>query len=58
MASGDQSNTATQGVQPPPQSLSLLDQIIVNGKIARDASQQSYARDLVGEFVNQVLERG
>lgn len=35
--------------------LSLLDQIIVEGKLARDESQTAYARDLVGEFVNEVL---
>ncbi len=34
---------------------SLLDQIIYDGKIARDQSQRDYARDLVGEFVNDVL---
>jgi type VI secretion system protein ImpC len=34
---------------------SLLDQIIFDGKIARDESQRAYARDLVSEFVNDVL---
>ncbi|MCC7155034.1 MAG: type VI secretion system contractile sheath large subunit [Bryobacterales bacterium] len=57
MASGDQATPGAGGAAPP-QSLSLLDQIIVDGKIARDASQQAYARDLVGEFVNQVLQEG
>ncbi len=36
----------------------LLDRIIINGKLARDESQVSYARDLVGEFVNDVLAEG
>jgi|SRR5579872_947889 len=36
----------------------LLDRIIINGKLARDESQVSYARDLVGEFVNDVLAQG
>jgi type VI secretion system protein ImpC len=37
---------------------SLLDKIIIDGKLARDESQRSYARDLVGEFVNDVLAEG
>jgi type VI secretion system protein ImpC len=36
----------------------LLDRIIQEGKMARDESQQAYARDLVGEFVNQILDEG
>ncbi|MFZ5758286.1 MAG: type VI secretion system contractile sheath large subunit [Thermodesulfobacteriota bacterium] len=35
---------------------SLLDQIIDEGRMARDESQKSYARDLLGEFVSQVME--
>jgi type VI secretion system protein ImpC len=38
--------------------LPLLDRIIQEGKMARDESQQAYARDLVGEFVNQILDEG
>ncbi len=34
---------------------SLLDQIIYDGKIARDESQRGYARDLVAGFVDDVL---
>ena len=37
---------------------SVLDQIIVEGHLARDASQRGYARDLVSEFVNEVLAEG
>jgi type VI secretion system protein ImpC len=40
-----------------PESASLLDNIIVKGKMARDETQQPYARDMVGEFVNQVLDK-
>ncbi len=40
------------------QELPLLDRIIQEGKMARDESQQAYARDLVGEFVNQILDEG
>jgi type VI secretion system protein ImpC len=35
-----------------------LDRIILGGKMARDVSQQPHARDLVGEFVNQVTSEG
>ncbi|HKO58952.1 MAG TPA: type VI secretion system contractile sheath large subunit [Thermoanaerobaculia bacterium] len=37
---------------------SLLDQIIDKGKLARDASQKERAKDLVGEFVTQILDKG
>ncbi len=38
--------------------LSLLDQIISKGKMARDESQKPRAKDLVGEFVTQILDEG
>ena len=34
------------------QELTLLDKIVSEGKMARDESQQSYAKDLIGEFVD------
>lgn len=37
---------------------SLLDQIIDKGKLARDESQKPRAKDLVGEFVHQILDEG
>ena len=40
------------------QQLTLLDRIVTEGKMARDISQQPHAKDLVGEFVNQVLSEG
>jgi type VI secretion system protein ImpC len=36
--------------------LTLLDKIISGGRMARDEVQESYAKDLVGEFVNQILD--
>ena len=36
--------------------LSLLEHIIADGKMARDESQKAYARDLIGEFVTQILD--
>ena len=38
--------------------LSLLDKIIQNGKMARDESQRDAAKDLIGEFVKQILDEG
>ena len=37
---------------------SVLDQIINDGRMARDESQRGYARDLVNEFVTEVLAEG
>jgi type VI secretion system protein ImpC len=47
--------TEGAGVPALAEDRSLLDQIIFDGKIARDDSQRAYARDLVSEFVNDVL---
>ncbi len=38
--------------------LSLLDNIIQNGQMVRDDSQVPYAKDLIGEFVTQILDEG
>lgn len=38
--------------------LSLVDNIIQNGRIARDESQMEYAKDLVAEFATQILDEG
>jgi type VI secretion system protein ImpC len=35
--------------------ISLLDQIIQEGRLARDEGQQEWARDILGEFVKQVM---
>lgn len=34
----------------------LLDQIIDEGRLARDESQKGWAKDIVGEFVQQIME--
>ncbi len=47
-----------EGTQAAGQEQSLLEQIIEKGKMARDESQRPYARDLIGEFVTQVLDEG
>ncbi|UFS70717.1 type VI secretion system contractile sheath large subunit [Geomonas sp. RF6] len=36
--------------------VSLLDQIIQEGRLARDDNQKGWARDILGEFVKQVME--
>ena len=36
--------------------VTLLERIIQDGRMARDESQHAYARDLIGEFVTQILD--
>lgn len=36
--------------------VSLLDRIVNEGGMIRDESQRGYARDLVGEFINEILD--
>lgn len=40
------------------QTLTLLDRIIAEGRMAHDESQQGYARDMLAEFATQVLDEG
>lgn len=40
------------------QELNVLEQIMVEGKLARDEGQKAYARDLIGEFIDSVVESG
>lgn len=40
------------------QELNLLDKIVKKGRMVRDESQVPYARDLIGELVNQILDEG
>ena len=49
--------TATQAAASAAP-VTLLDRILTEGKLARDEIQRAYARDLVGEFVNEVLAEG
>jgi type VI secretion system protein ImpC len=50
---------AKQQAQPEAQEqvqeTSLLDQILTEGKMARDDYQREQAKDMIGEFVNQVM---
>ncbi len=49
-----------QAQQEAPQAVEeekgLLDQIISEGRLAREESQKAYAKDLISEFVGQVME--
>jgi type VI secretion system protein ImpC len=36
----------------------LLDSIISDGNMIKDESQREYAKDLIGEFVSQILDQG
>ena len=40
---------------PQVQEVSLLDKIIADSRLARDEDQRELARDLIGEFVDQVV---
>jgi type VI secretion system protein ImpC len=53
-----QAAPAGEGAAAAAAELSLLDQIISKGKMARDESQKPRAKDLVGEFVTQILDKG
>jgi type VI secretion system protein ImpC len=48
----------TEGTGAAPAPMTTLDKILVDGKMARDDSQKAYAKDLIGEFVNQVIGEG
>jgi type VI secretion system protein ImpC len=41
--------------EAPAREVSLLDQIITQGRLARDEEQRELAKDLIGEFVGQVM---
>ncbi len=51
----NEKQTEVQGAEAVEER-SLLDQILDEGRLARDDSQKSYAKDLLGEFVGQVME--
>ena len=44
------------GAEALVQETSLLDQIIQEGRLASDESQRGFARDMIAEFVKQVME--
>jgi type VI secretion system protein ImpC len=55
----DETNAQAEGAAGAAEAEgSLIDQIISKGKLARDAEQKPRAKDLVGEFVHQILDEG
>lgn len=44
------------GAGESTENLSLLDKLIKEGKMAKDEIQVPYAKDLIGEFVNEILD--
>lgn len=47
--------TETVTTEAPVQEGGLLDQIIQQGRMARDEEQRKLARDLIGEFVSEIM---
>src|SRR4051794_36618885 len=47
--------SASAAAETTTQEASLLDQIIAQGRLARDDEQRALAKDLIGEFVDQVV---
>ncbi|HYY96387.1 MAG TPA: type VI secretion system contractile sheath large subunit [Pyrinomonadaceae bacterium] len=56
MAKKDDKQPEAQGAGGEAAEVSLLDDIVQKGRMARDEQQRPYARDLIGEFVSQVLD--
>ena len=54
MAEKQKQEAAAQAAEET-QELSLLDKILADGKMARDDFQKERAKDMIGEFVNQVM---
>jgi len=46
----------TEQAQEETREVSLLDQILQEGRMARDESQKGWAKDVLGEFVKQIVD--
>jgi type VI secretion system protein ImpC len=55
MSTADQQAQDAQAAAATTSETSLLDKIITEGRLARDTEQRSVAKDLIGEFVDQVM---
>jgi type VI secretion system protein ImpC len=55
MTESTQQDQAAQPTEAVTESKSLLDQIIDEGRMAREESQKAWAKDLIGEFVGQIM---
>lgn len=56
MNENTQEGQAAKTTEAVTESKSLLDQIIDEGRLARDEGQKAWAKDLIGEFVGQIME--
>jgi type VI secretion system protein ImpC len=54
MSTAEQSQSESSAATTT-QEASLLDQIIAQGRLGRDEEQRALAKDLIGEFVDQVM---
>lgn len=55
MAKGKEKTAAAVETVETEQEASLLDQILTEGRMARDDYQREQAKDMIGEFVSQVM---
>jgi type VI secretion system protein ImpC len=55
MAEKAKQETAAVETAAAPQEANLLDQILTEGRMARDEFQKEAAKDMIAEFVNQVM---
>ena len=55
MTESTQQGQAAQSTETVTESKSLLDQIIDEGRMAREEGQKAWAKDLIGEFVGQIM---
>ena len=51
-----QAGTQPQGYTPETTELSLLDQIVDQGRVGRDAATRERGKDMIKQFVNEVLD--
>ena len=56
MAEKEEQAAADSAKAEEAQEKSILDQIIDEGKMARDETQRAGAKDVIGEFVGQIME--
>src|SRR5687768_8952781 len=55
MAKQKEQDAAAQAVEVEEAGGGLLDQILSEGRLGRDEFQKERAKDMIGEFVNQVM---
>ncbi len=55
MATQKETESTAAATTEAPQEISLLDQILTEGKMGRDDFQKEQAKDMIGEFVTQVM---